>query len=85
MLRSATSANFAGWAVIFASAAFGDFVRSHFAAQALYGIIDNCGKVEGGETPVSFNMIILREYTSTFLNQKIIYSIVPEKDRESFF
>ncbi|RCN52949.1 hypothetical protein ANCCAN_00944, partial [Ancylostoma caninum] len=49
---SATSANFAGWAVIFASAAFGDFVRSHFAAQALYSIIDSCEKVEGGETPV---------------------------------
>ncbi|EPB78164.1 ABC transporter, ATP-binding protein [Ancylostoma ceylanicum] len=49
---SATSANFAGWAVIFASAAFGDFVRSHFAAQALYSIIDSCEKVEGGETPI---------------------------------
>ncbi|VDM70849.1 unnamed protein product [Strongylus vulgaris] len=49
--KSATSANFAGWAVIFASAAFGDFVRAHFAAQALYAIIDNCDKVKGGEIP----------------------------------
>ncbi|KAK6757398.1 hypothetical protein RB195_015304 [Necator americanus] len=48
---SATSANFAGWAVIFASSTFGDFVRSHFAAQVLYGLIDICKNVKGGNTP----------------------------------
>ncbi|PIO59025.1 hypothetical protein TELCIR_19524, partial [Teladorsagia circumcincta] len=48
---AATSANFAGWAVIFASSAFGDFVRSHFAAQALYALIDSYKIPEGGETP----------------------------------
>ncbi|WKY13006.1 hypothetical protein Q1695_004098 [Nippostrongylus brasiliensis] len=48
---AATSANFAGWGVIFASAAFGDFVRSHFAAQELYALIDIYKRLEGGETP----------------------------------
>ncbi|EPB78162.1 ABC transporter, ATP-binding protein [Ancylostoma ceylanicum] len=37
---SATSATFAGWAVILASEAFGDFARSHVAAQALYKLMD---------------------------------------------
>ncbi|KAK6046528.1 hypothetical protein COOONC_15967 [Cooperia oncophora] len=58
---SATSANFAGWAVIFASAAFGDFVRSHFAAQSLYGLIDSYKPAEGGETPVSSYSFFLDE------------------------
>ncbi|VDM59945.1 unnamed protein product [Angiostrongylus costaricensis] len=49
---SAMSANLAGWAVIFASATFGDFVRSHFAAQSLYDLIDSCTKPEAGQTPV---------------------------------
>ncbi|PIO71734.1 hypothetical protein TELCIR_06356 [Teladorsagia circumcincta] len=49
--KAAASANFAGWAVIFASSAFGDFVRSHFAAQALYALIDSYKIPEGGETP----------------------------------
>lgn len=48
-----TSGNFAGWAVIFASAAFGDFVRSHYAAKVLYALIDIYRKEEGGQTPVS--------------------------------
>ncbi|KJH44961.1 ABC transporter, ATP-binding protein [Dictyocaulus viviparus] len=48
---AAVSANFAGWAVVFASVAFGDFVRSHFAAQSLFNIIDSCAKIEGGEKP----------------------------------
>uniref|UniRef100_A0A183FX85 ABC transporter domain-containing protein n=1 Tax=Heligmosomoides polygyrus TaxID=6339 RepID=A0A183FX85_HELPZ len=46
-----TSGNFAGWAVIFASAAFGDFVRSHYAAKVLYALIDIYRKEEGGQTP----------------------------------
>ncbi|KAJ1370623.1 hypothetical protein KIN20_032392 [Parelaphostrongylus tenuis] len=51
VFMSITSANLAGWAVIFASSTFGDFVRSHFAAQSLYSLIDSCKKPEAGETP----------------------------------
>uniref|UniRef100_A0A0N4W449 ABC transporter ATP-binding protein n=1 Tax=Haemonchus placei TaxID=6290 RepID=A0A0N4W449_HAEPC len=50
-LRSAASASYAGWAVIFASAALGDFVRSHFAVQSLYALIDSYEKSEGEATP----------------------------------
>ncbi|WKY13009.1 hypothetical protein Q1695_004099 [Nippostrongylus brasiliensis] len=48
---AATCANFACLGVIFASTAFGDFVRSHVAAQELYALIDIHKRLEGGETP----------------------------------
>ncbi|RCN52953.1 ABC transporter, ATP-binding protein, partial [Ancylostoma caninum] len=48
---SATSATFAGWAVILASEAFGDFARSHVAAQALYKLMDCYKEDECGARP----------------------------------
>ncbi|KAL6743950.1 hypothetical protein Aduo_016931 [Ancylostoma duodenale] len=49
---SATSATCAGWAVILASEAFGDFARSHVAAQTLYKLMD-CYKEDAcGAKPV---------------------------------
>ncbi|KIH43667.1 hypothetical protein ANCDUO_26322, partial [Ancylostoma duodenale] len=58
-VMSAISANVAGWAVIYASAAFGDLVRSHLAARALYSIIDSCQEVKKGETPVIQNLSLI--------------------------
>ncbi|VDO23678.1 unnamed protein product [Haemonchus placei] len=63
---SATSANFAGWAVIFASAALGDFVRSHFAAQSLYALIDSYKKAEGGATPELNGSIKVEKVTFSY-------------------
>ncbi|XGW07053.1 hypothetical protein V3C99_016954 [Haemonchus contortus] len=63
---SATSANFAGWAVIFASAALGDFVRSHFAAQSLYALIDSYKKAEGGATPELDGSIKVEKVTFSY-------------------
>ncbi|VDM66123.1 unnamed protein product, partial [Strongylus vulgaris] len=52
---AATSATMAGWAVIMASEAFGDFARSHVAAQALYALGDCFKKDERGEEPVRYS------------------------------
>ncbi|ETN79014.1 ABC transporter, ATP-binding protein, partial [Necator americanus] len=45
---ASTSASLAGWAVILASEAFGDFARSHVAAKALYKLIDCLKEHEEG-------------------------------------
>uniref|UniRef100_A0A158R1R3 ABC transporter domain-containing protein n=1 Tax=Nippostrongylus brasiliensis TaxID=27835 RepID=A0A158R1R3_NIPBR len=60
---AATCANFACLGVIFASTAFGDFVRSHVAAQELYALIDTHKRLEGGETPVNLTRLGIRHHS----------------------
>ncbi|KIH48528.1 hypothetical protein ANCDUO_21402, partial [Ancylostoma duodenale] len=66
LIRSAISANVAGLAVIYASVAFGDLVRSHFASRALYSIIDSCQEVKKGEAPVIVGSVDVRNVNFSY-------------------
>ncbi|KAK5982734.1 hypothetical protein GCK32_011109 [Trichostrongylus colubriformis] len=71
VIVAANSANFAGWAVVFASTAIGDFVRSHFAAQTLYALIDRFKETDSGITP---------EINGSFKFEKINFSYPSRPD-----